>query len=112
MTEMEMKVSSSVVELCRKEIVLRSKAILLVNFLIVEKKIMAFVISARECANKENGMKCVFPRSLCRILDVNSEESEDRSSAIHFWHNLRVWGRFIVRGFRQRPQVPAGCSEL
>lgn len=47
MTEMEMKVSSSVVELCRKEIVLRSKAILLVNFLIVEKKIMAFVISAK-----------------------------------------------------------------
>ena len=39
-----------------------------------------------------------------RFLDVNSEELEDRSSAIHFLHNLRVWGRFIVRGFRQRPR--------
>ena len=38
-----MKVSSSVFELCRKEIVLRSKAIFLVNFLLVEKKVIGFV---------------------------------------------------------------------
>ncbi len=92
MTETEMTEFRFVFELCRKEIVLRSRATYLVNFLIVEKKRISFVISARERANKKNGMNAFS----CNSRLVESWRSEFRGSDSDNCFDLfAVWSVFF-----------------